>query len=90
MKTIDLLLARFGGDPVIPFETAATYLNYKQDTLKQKIDDGEIRIPYFSLDGRSQKAQRFVLLTDLANLIDEKHAAATAKFHDQWGEYDAA
>lgn len=88
MKTIDLLLARFGAEPVIPLETAAGYWKYKPDTLKQKIDDGEIRIPYFSLDEKSQKAQRFVLLTDLATLIEEKHAAATARFHEQWEEMD--
>jgi hypothetical protein len=90
MQTIDLLLARFGGDPVVPLDIAATYWNYKPDTLKQKIDDGEIRIPYFSLDEGRQKARRFVLLTDLAALIVEKHAAATARFHDQWEELDAA
>lgn len=90
MKTIDLLLARFGGEPVIPLEIAANYWNYKPDTLKQKIDDGDIRIPYFSLDAGSQKARRFVRLTDLAALIDLKYSAATAKFQDQWAEFDAA
>lgn len=90
MKTIDLLLARFGGDPVIPLEVAASYWNYKPDTLKQKIDDGEIRIPYFSLDEGKQKARKFVMLVDLAALIENRYAAAAAKFQDQWAELDAA
>ena len=89
MKTIDLLLARFGGEPVIPLEIAANYWNFKPDTLKQKIDDGEIRIAYFSLDESSQKARKFILLVDLATLIENKYAAATAKFQDQWAELDA-
>jgi hypothetical protein len=90
MKTIDLLLARFGGEPMIPLEIAANYWNYKSDTLKQKIDDGKIRLPYFSLDEDSQKAGRFVRLVDLATFIDLKYSAATAKFQDHWAELDAA
>ncbi|UWQ85035.1 MULTISPECIES: pyocin activator PrtN family protein [Leisingera] len=88
MKTIDMLLARFGADPVIPLEAAAGYWRYKPDTLKQKIDGGEIRIPYFSLDENSQKAQRFIHLTDFANFIDERHATETTRFQDQWAEMD--
>lgn len=90
MKTIDILLARFGGEPVIPLEIAATYWNYKPDTLKQKIDDGDVRIPYFSLDEGSQKARKFVRLVDLAALIDLKYSVAMAKFQVQWAELDAA
>ncbi|MBO9444612.1 hypothetical protein [Ruegeria sp. R14_0] len=33
MKTIDMLLAHFGGNPIIPLEHVAQYLNYKPDTL---------------------------------------------------------
>jgi hypothetical protein len=84
MKTIDMLLAHFGGNPIIPIEEAAQYLKYKPDTLKQKIDSGDIRIPYFSLEDNSQKAQKFVMLPDLAQRIDDQFFAAREKFSSVW------
>lgn len=86
MKTIDMLLAHFGGSPIIPFEAAANYLRYKPDTLKQKIDNGEIRVPYFSLEDRSQKAQKYLPLMGIAALIDMQYAAAREKFDSSWAE----
>jgi hypothetical protein len=80
MKTINMLLAHFGGNPIIPIEEAAQYLKYKPDTLKQKIDGGDIRLPYFSLEDNSQKAQKFVMLPDMAQLIDVQFFAAREKF----------
>lgn len=86
MKTIDMLLAHFGGNPIIQFEHAAQFLNYKPDTLKQKIDSGDIRIPYFSLEGKSQKAQKFVMLPALAQLIDVHSNSADDRFSSMWAE----
>lgn len=86
MNTIDMLLAHFGGTPIIPIEHVAQYLNYKPDTLKQKIDNGDIRIRYFSMENNSQKAQKFVKLPDLADLIDIQYGAAQEKFSSLWEE----
>ncbi|MQY44267.1 hypothetical protein GG681_16595 [Epibacterium sp. SM1969] len=63
MKTIDMLLAHFGGNPIIPLEHVAQYLNYRPDTLKQKIDVGDIRLPYIGVENNSQKAQKFIQLS---------------------------
>ena len=86
MKTIDMLLAHFGGNPIIAIEEVAHYLNYKPETLKQKIDNGDIRIPYFALENSSQKAQKFVMLPDLAQLIDIQFLSAREKFTSAWDE----
>jgi hypothetical protein len=92
MKTIDLLLSHFGGNPIIPFETAANFLRYKPDTLKQKIDNGEIRIQYFCIEGDgknsrpSQKAQKFLLLIEIAALIDRQSVAWREHFESVWAE----
>jgi len=86
VKTIDMLLAYFGGSPIIPFEDAAEYLRYKPDTLKHKTDNGKIRVPYFSIEDDSQKAQKYLSLIGIAALIDMQHAAALEKFDSSWAE----
>ena len=92
MQTINMLLAHFGGNPIIPLETAANFLQYKPDTLKQKIDNGEIRIPYFSIeeDGQkarpSKKAQKFLYLTEIAAVIDRKRIASREHAQNVWAE----
>ena len=87
-----MLLARFGGSPIIPTETAANYLQYKPDTLKQKIDNGEIRVQYFCIEGDgkntrpSQKAQKFLPLIEIAALIDRQSVASREHFESVWAE----
>lgn len=86
MNTINMLLAHFGGSPIIPMENAAQYLQYKPDTLKQKILRGEIRLTAFSIESESQKAQKFVKLVDLAELIDECYQVAKQGLDTMWDE----
>ncbi|MCA2009160.1 pyocin activator PrtN family protein [Tritonibacter mobilis] len=86
MATLEMLIAHHRGSPIIPIEKAAEYLMYKPDTLKQKIDKGAIRIPYFSLENESQKAQKYIYTIDLANLIDLQATAAREKFKSLWEE----
>lgn len=88
MNTINMLLAHFGGSPIIPMENAAQYLQYKPDTLKQKIQRGEIRLAAFSIEPDSQKAQKFVKLVDLAELIDEHYEVAKQDFDVMWYEQE--
>lgn len=85
MTTLEMLLAHFGGVPVIPLETAAQYWGYEADTLAKKADNGDVRVPYFRLD-ESQKATRLMMLTDIASLIEERHRAACGAFADKWRE----
>ncbi len=72
MATLEMLIAHHRGSPIIPIEKAAEYLMYKPDTLKQKIDKGAIRIPYFSLENESQKAQKIYQDPRLGSL--DRHA----------------
>ncbi|UWP96471.1 pyocin activator PrtN family protein [Aliiroseovarius crassostreae] len=96
MKTIDLLIARFGASPSIPFEQGAEYLQYHPETLRQKIDGGAIRLMYFFLEDegannrRSQKAQKYLSLVELAELIDQKITASRDEFEILWEEMNAA
>jgi hypothetical protein len=83
MTTLEMLIAHFGGTPVIPLEAAATYLGYEPETLAKKADDGDVRVPYFRLDD-SQKAIRLMMLNDIANHIEERHRAATKQFLIHW------
>ncbi len=83
MTTLDMLLAHFGGTPVIPLEVAAQYWGYEAETLARKADSGEVRVPYFRLDER-QKAARLIMLADIATIIEERHRAARANFEKKW------
>jgi len=85
MTTLEMLLAHFGGVPVIPLEAAAQYWGYEADTLAKKADSGDVRIPYFRLD-ESQKATRLMMLSYIAAIIEERHRTARKKFADKWEE----
>ncbi|WP_366146203.1 pyocin activator PrtN family protein [Aliiroseovarius sp.] len=45
-----------------------------------------IRIPYFNLEDKSQKAQKFVMLRDIAQLIDIQFFSARERFSSIWSE----
>lgn len=96
MTTIDLLIAHFGASPSIPFEQGAAYLQYHPETLRQKIDSGTIRLRYFFIEDegansrRSQKAQKYLSLIEMAELIDEKISASRDEFATLWEEMSAA
>lgn len=83
MTTFDMLLAHFGGIPMIPLEAAAPYWGYEPDTLAKKVEAGDVRLPFFRLD-TSQKAARLVMLSDVAELLDERHRAASENFLSKW------
>ncbi len=83
MTTFEMLLAHFGGVPVIPLEAAAQYWGYEADTLAKKADNGDVRVPYFRLD-ESQKAARLMMLSDIATVIEERHRAACQAFAEKW------
>lgn len=96
MTTIDLLITHFGASPSIPFEQGAAYLQYHPETLRQKIDNGTIRLRYFFIEDerannrRSQKAQKYLSLVELVELIDQKINASRGEFETLWGELSVA
>jgi len=79
MNTFEMLASYFGGSPVIPLGAAAKMWSYTEETLAKKIDDRKVALPYFRLD-EGQKAERIIMLSDLAALIEQQHRAAQAKF----------
>jgi len=83
MTTLEMLAAHFGGLPIIPLESASPFWGYKESTLVEKIDAGEIRLPYFRLDEK-QKAMRLAKLEDIAAIIDERHEAARTELMELW------
>ena len=83
MTTLEMLLAHYGGVPIIPLEAAAQYWGYEADTLAKKVENGDVQVPFFRLD-ESQKATRLMMLTDIAAIIEERHQAAYKAFEEKW------
>lgn len=83
MTTLEMMLAHFGGVPMIPLSAAAPFWGCETDTLARKVDTGEVRLPYFRMD-ESQKATRLIMLTDLSAVVDERHEIARQAFHERW------
>lgn len=77
MNTAFLLMAQYNGAAVIPLEkVCADYFSHlTPQQLARKATAGEIALPVVRIE-ISQKAARGVYLTDLANWIDERRAAA--------------
>ncbi len=73
--TFECLLAHFAGNPMLPIETVAQYLDTDKDTLITKINQRKISLTYFrATDG--QKGKKFVMVADLADHIDSCHQKA--------------
>ena len=77
MKTLFLLMAQYDGRPIIPVDTVrADYFGHLSlDKFLRKTASGEIKLPIVRIEA-SQKSERGVHVTDLAEYIDSRHAAA--------------
>lgn len=77
MDTTFLLLARYNGKPVLPVDVVCSDFFSHLTPIKflRKVDSGEIRIPVMRIEG-SQKAARGIHISDLAEWIDARRAAA--------------
>lgn len=77
MNTAFILLAQYDGRAVIPVDIVCRdYFTHMNATgLVGKITRGEIALPLVRMD-TSQKAARGIHVTDLANWIDGRRAAA--------------
>lgn len=82
--------------PLDPLRTGSGYLKYHPETLRQKIESGTIRLRCFFIEDegansrRSQKAQKYLSLIEMAELIDEKITASRDEFATLWEEMSAA
>lgn len=77
MNTAFLLMAQYGGRPIIPIEWVARdyFSHLTSEKLVRKISSGEIALPLVRIEA-SYKCAKGVHLTDLARWIDDRTEAA--------------
>lgn len=77
MNTAFMLMAQYGGRPVIPVDLVCRDYFSHLDSVKfiRKARSGEIKIPLIEIED-SQKAAKGIHVNDLAAYIDTRHAAA--------------
>lgn len=66
---VDVLLARHGGQLIIPFIDAAGSIGIPQQTARNELARGTFPVPTLRRGGR-----RFVAITDLAEYLDKLYA----------------
>ena len=78
MPTSFLLLAQYGGRAFIPIEEVCRdfFAHLTPDALMRKVTSGDVRLPVMRTDAGSQKTAKGVHLSDLADYLDERRAAA--------------
>lgn len=76
--TLFLLMAQYDSKALIPLEKVRQdyFEHLSEDKLRRKVSLGEIKLPIVHTDAGSQKSGRYVHLADLAELIDQRRAAA--------------
>jgi hypothetical protein len=57
MDTLELLLKHYNFRPFISLEEAGSFWGHTAKTMKEKIDAGEIRLPYFTPDGKQKSRE---------------------------------
>jgi hypothetical protein len=83
MDTLNLLLKHYAFRPFIPLEEAGSFWGHSEKTMKEKIDAGHIRMPYFTVDAK-QKSNKLVRVETLAKLLDERALEADREFAKLW------
>lgn len=78
MNTAFLLMAQYDGKAIIPVDVVARdyFPHLSTDKFLRKTLLGEIKLPVVRIDPGTQKSARGIHLTDLANYLDERRAAA--------------
>lgn len=78
MNTAFLLMAQYDGKAVIPVDIVARdyFPHLSTDKFLRKTAVGEIKLPIVRIDPGTQKSAKGVHLTDLANYLDDRRAAA--------------
>ncbi|MCK0138651.1 pyocin activator PrtN family protein [Aliiroseovarius sp. F47248L] len=76
MNTAIMMMAMYNARPIIPSEAvAADWFNLSVGKFHEKIRKGDIPLPLVTMED-SQKCAKGVHLTDLADYIDTRRAAA--------------
>ncbi|MCR9150425.1 MAG: pyocin activator PrtN family protein [Rhodobacteraceae bacterium] len=83
MDTLEILLKHFNFRPYVPLEEAGKFWGHAEKTMKEKIDSGEIRLPYFTPDGK-QKTIKLVRVEIIAKILDERASCAEREFEKLW------
>ena len=78
MNTAFLLMAQYNGLAVIPVGIVVRdyFSHLTTDKFLRKVATGEINIPLLRIEAGSQKAAKGVHLSDLAQYLDTRRAAA--------------
>ncbi|QFT93582.1 Pyocin activator protein PrtN [Roseovarius sp. THAF9] len=83
MDTLELLLKHFNFLPFISLQEAGTLWGHTEKTMKEKIDAGDIPLPYFTPDGK-QKSVKLVRLKTVARILDQRATEAEREFEKLW------
>lgn len=83
MDTLEILLKHFDFRPYVSLEEAGRFWGHAEKTMKEKIDSGEIRPPYFTPDGK-QKTTKLVRVEMIAKILDERASRAEREFEKLW------
>ncbi|MGZ2448316.1 hypothetical protein ACVIRO_001070 [Rhizobium ruizarguesonis] len=86
MNTAFLLMAQYNAAAVIPLETVCRdyFPHLTPVQFARKATDGDLDIPVVRIEG-SQKAAKGVYITDLAEWIDQRRAAAVKECNQLHG-----
>lgn len=78
MNTAFLLMAQYDAQAVIPIDKVVRdyFPHLSTDKFLRKVAVGDINIPLLRIESGSQKAAKGVHLTDLAQYLDDRRAAA--------------
>ena len=78
MNTAFLLMAQYDAQAVIPASAVVRdyFPHLTLDNFLRKVAQGAIKIPLVRIEPGSQKGARGVHLTDLAQYLDDRRAAA--------------
>ncbi|WP_299362653.1 pyocin activator PrtN family protein [uncultured Paracoccus sp.] len=83
MDTLELLLQHYNSRPFIPLVEAGEFWGHTEKRMKEKIDAGDIRMPYFTPDDK-QKSIKLVRVETLAKILDERASHAEREFAKLW------
>lgn len=77
MKTLLVLMAQYDGQVVIPLDRVCKdyFTHLTTQMFERKVLAGRIRIPITRMEA-SQKSAKGVHISDLAEYLDDQHAAA--------------
>ena len=77
MSTLFLLMAQYGGRPIVPVDVLCKdfFSHLTPEKFLRKVGAGEIQIPIVRMES-SQKSAKGVHIQDLATYIDHRREAA--------------